>query len=167
MNNTNDYKILSLYIVFGFLILLGYGQMVLKGHSSELWSNKGQNIIGDHKWLKYLYICMILFSFISGTYLVYYLTTISKNHTDEILIYTGSVLLLVFSTLWAFKPFYKYIKIVLGLVFIGVILILAGICVNSDPIDEPKKIAALAACSLLLIQTGLFDFGFWTGIIKF
>ncbi len=169
MNSTNDYKILSIYIVFGFFIMVGYVIMTkkyLKNGSSEIWSNKGQNIILKHNWIKYSYLIMIFLSFIAGPYLIYYLTTVQKTEIDEILIYVGSVLVLVCSTVWAFFPF-KYSKLILGSVAIGSILILAGISVNSEDPNDPKKIAALITSSIIVLQTCLFDFTIWNGILKF
>jgi phage shock protein PspC (stress-responsive transcriptional regulator) len=171
--STNDYNILSLYVVFGFLVVLGYIIMAIKytkSGSTEIWSNKGQNVILKEGWkyrlVKYAYFVMIFLSFVFGAYLVYYLTTTQKEETDEVLIYTGSVLLLVCSTVWAFFPF-ECNKIILGAVAVGAILILAGISINSENPEEPKKIVALLGASIIVLQTSLFDFGFWTGLIKF
>lgn len=160
--NTNDYSILSIYIIFGFLIIVGYSIMIKKyaGDSTDIWTNKGNNNIYK---IKIPYILMILFSFIAGIYLIYYFTVVSKNETDKILIYTGSIILLVFSVVWAFFPFY-YNKIILAMVAFGAILILAGICVNSESNDSPKKIIAIIASILLVIQT-LLDAIIWTGLI--
>jgi hypothetical protein len=160
----NDYKILTLYIVFGFFIMIGYMKMITKKGNSEIWSNQKKNIILNYPFIKYIYIIMICISFIVSPYLVYYLTTTSKNQTDEILIYLGSVLFLVCSMVWAFNPFYLP-KIFLGTVAIGAILILAGICVNSEADSETKKILALTASSIIVLQTSLFDFSLWTGLI--
>src|SRR4051812_16687925 len=114
-----DEKILSIYIIFGFFIIMAYMSMIIKytqSNSSEIWSNKGKNRIRSGSLLKYTYIFMIIISTIAGSYLVYYLTILEKNRTDEILIYTGSVIFLVFSCLWAFMPF-DYSKFVLFIVF--------------------------------------------------
>jgi len=169
-------KILSLYLVFGFLILIGYGLMVrnyYKNGSTDIWSNQGKNIITKHKLLKYIYICMISLSLIASVYLIYYLTNIPENNNDNdksmILIYTGSVIFLLYSTIWAFKPYY-YSKFVLFMVFVGVVLFFSGILVNIDEngkFESIENIIAILACCILIIQTGLFDFGIWTGLLKF
>lgn len=164
-----DHKILSLYIVFGFFIMMGYALMTIKyttKGSSEIWSNRGKNMILKRPVIKYIYILMIFLSFIAGSYLIYYLTTTSKTDTDEILIYVGSVVFLVCSTVWAFWPF-EYSKIILGAVAIGSILILSGICVNTTDSKDSKKVVALTASSVILIQTVLFDFLIWNGLLKF
>lgn len=163
-----DYKILSLYIVFGFLVMLGYGLMVKKyskGNSSTIWSNQGKNSITEASVIKRVYIFMICLSFLAGIYLIYYLTTTTKTDTDEILIYVGSVIFLVCSTVWAFLPF-EHNKIILGMVTIGTILILAGISVNGEDPTVPKKAVALAVASILVFHTFFFDFITWTGILK-
>lgn len=108
---------------------------------------------------------MIIISYLFGIYLIYYLTITEKEKTDGILIYTGSILLLFFSTLWAFKPFY-YNKFVLFMVFIGALLLLSGICINdNEEPEDPFKISAIVAVVILCIQTGLFDGLIWTGIV--
>ncbi len=169
-NQSNDYKILSLYIVFGFFIMIGYGLMIKKyptNTNSVIWSNKNRNIILNHKLIKYTYLFMIFLSFVAGPYLIYYLTTNQFiTDTNEILIYVGSVLFLVCSTVWAFFPF-ECSKIILGFVAIGAILILAGICTNEQDPNDPKKIAALLAISIIVLQTSLFDFAIWNGIYPF
>ena len=121
-------------------------------------------MILKYKSIKYAYYINILLSFIAGSYLIYYLTTIQKGHIDEILIYVGSIMFLVCSTVWAFFPFENSI-IILGMVAIGAILILSGICVNNE--NDSKKIIALCAISIIVLQTSLFDFGIWTGLLKF
>jgi len=169
MNDPVDKKILSLYVVFGALIMFGYGLMVKKytqSGSYEIWSNQDKNIIMKNTPVRYAYYVMIVLSFVAGIYLVWYLTTTSKNRTDEILIYTGSVVFLVFSTVWAFRPLY-YSKLVLGMVAVSTVLILAGICVNSESETDPLKIGALVASSIVVLQTGLFDFGIWNGFVRF
>jgi len=164
-NDGNDYIILSIYLVFGILINAGYGKMIYDGNSSELWSNKGTNRIMNNEVLKNFYIFMIIISYLFGIYLIYYLTITEKEKTDGILIYTGSILLLFFSTLWAFKPFY-YNKFVLFMVFIGALLLLSGICINdNEEPEDPFKISAIVAVVILCIQTGLFDGLIWTGIV--
>jgi hypothetical protein len=169
MTELVDYKILSLYMVFGFFIILGYGIMVKKywrkGTSSDIWTNKGINMITKKSSLKYAYMLMILLStFLAGPYLIYYLTTTTKSDTNEILIYVGSVIFLVCSAIWAFFPF-EYNRIILGLVAVGAILILTGIALNSEDPNDPKKAIALAAISILVVQTFFFDFFIWTGIL--
>ena len=164
----NDYKLLSVYIVFGILILFGYGLMInkyWKKGSYEIWTNKGKNILSKNSVMKKLYICMIFLSFISGGYLVYYLTSNTNTDISENLIYVGSVLFLVCSTVWAFKPF-EYSKIILGSVATGSILILAGIAIDSNNASDSKKALALTASSVLVIQTVLFDFLIWTALLK-
>lgn len=164
-----DYKILSIYILFGLLILIGYILMTIKytkQDSSEIWSNQGKNMITSQSKLKYIYITMIILSFLSAIYLIYYLSTTPKEYTDEILIYVGSVIFMVCSTVWAFKPFY-YSNIILGFVALGAILILSGILSNSQDIKEPKKIVAILTTIILIIQTFIFDFIIWNGFIKF
>jgi predicted neutral ceramidase superfamily lipid hydrolase len=160
----NDYKIFSVYIIFGLLIMIGYCKMIMspKNVTDKIWNNQGKNMLSKNKWLKIIYMMMIVISFIAGIYLIYYLTTTPKEQTDEILIYTGSVIFLVFSTVWAFRPFYLS-KLILTLVFIGSILILAGICENST--NNTEKIIALVASSIILVQTGLFDLVIWNGIV--
>ncbi len=168
MTDTNDYKILSIYIVFGFLIMIGYGILTKKywKNGDVIWSNNGKNIILNQRWLKHIYLFMILLSFIAGPYLIYYITTTQKTDTDEILIYIGSVIFLVCSMVWAFRPF-KCSKTILGFVAAGTVLILAGICTNNQDPSDPKKIVALIASLLLILQTGLFDFVIWNGIYPF
>jgi predicted neutral ceramidase superfamily lipid hydrolase len=166
MSDTNDYKILAIYLVFGFFIMVGYSLMAKYGNPKDLWSNKDKNIVLNYPMIKYVYILMIFLSFLSGIYLIYYFTTLQKTNIDEILIYVGLVFFLVFSTFWAYWPF-KYSKTVLGLVAAGAILMLAGICVNKDDPNEIKKTMALLASSILVLQTGVFDFGIWSGLIKF
>ncbi len=161
----NDYIILSVYIVFGFLIMMGYGLMIVKygkTTNSDIWTNKRKNSVLK---IKYVYLFMIMLSFIAGPYLIYYLVTTPKTETDEILIYVGSVIFLVCSTVWAFWPF-EYPKIILGFVAIGAILILTGICVNRQNPNDVKKILALMASSIIVLQTSLFDFAIWNGILK-
>jgi len=166
MSDGNDYRILVLYMVFGFFIMIGYSLMAIYGKPKDLWSNQGKNMVLDYPKFKYFYILMILLSFISAIYLIYYFTTLQKTDTDEILIYVGSVFFLFFSTIWAFRPFYSS-KIVLGLVATGVILMLAGICINKDDPNEIKKIVAITASVILVIQTGFFDFVIWNGLYPF
>lgn len=169
-----DYKLLSIYIIFGFLTIVGYILMIIKYSkigSYEIWSNKGKNIILDKKlfkkpFLKYVYTLMIFLSMIAGPYLIYYLTTVNKGSTDEILIYLGSVLFIVCSTFWAYMPF-EYSKLILGTVAFGTILILAGISINDEDPKDPKKIVALLAASIIVTQTFFFDFILWTGWLKF
>lgn len=172
MTDTPDYKLLSIYIVFGFFILVGYAFMIKKynKNSSDIWSNKNKNIISKKPMLKYIYIFMILLSFIATPYLIYYLVSIEKSETDEILIYIGSVFFIICSTVWAFLPF-TYSGIILAGVAIGAILILAGVA-NNQP-NQPNqpnkdlKNLALASSSILVIQTFLFDFLIWNGFLKF
>ena len=161
-----DQKILAIYLTFGLLIIVGYTSMI-KNYKPALWSNNNKNVILKIKPLKYIYFAMIFICSISSIYLIYYLTDIEKSTTDEILIYTGSVIFLVFSTVWAFFP-YTASVFVLACVAIGTILILAGIGINQKhlPADN-KKILALVAATILVIQTSVFDFGIWNGLVKF
>ena len=58
-----DSKILSLYISFGFLIILGYGLLIKKyskNKSLEIWNNKNKNMILKYKSIKYAYYINIL-----------------------------------------------------------------------------------------------------------
>jgi len=167
-DNNFDHKILSLYILFGFFILLGYYIMFSKFKKDELWTNQNKNIISKYPKFKYVYLCMILFSFISGIYLIYYFTTTNFSETEKILIYVGSVLFLAYSLTWAFFPFSNS-KTVLGFVTIGAILMLTGICINYDTNTDdtigPIKVIAITASSIILLQTGFFDFVIWNGLI--
>lgn len=153
-----DYKILSMYIIFGLLIIIGYSQLTM---GEDLWTNKGKNIVKNHKSLKRVYQAMIILSTISGIYLIYYLSTVKKDKTDDILIYIGSLLLLIFSSVWAYNP-YLYSRFVLGIVALGSILILAGVCIGGNTQEPLKKIAITATC-IIMIQTTIFDFLIWTG----
>jgi hypothetical protein len=164
MTEIVDYKLLSVYIVFGILILFGYALIIQKKQSYEIWTNKGKNILSKKSVLKKIYIFMIFLSFIAGTYLVYYLSTSKNTDISEILIYVGSIVFLVCSTVWAFRPF-EYSKIILGAVAIGSILILSGIVIDTNNVNNSKKALALTASSILVIQTVLFDFFIWTGLI--
>ncbi len=159
--NHNNNDILIMYGLMGSLIIIGYIMMMTNKNADEIWSNKGSNIILTSKGLLTIYKIMITLSFIAGLYLIFYLYKACPKY--NIIIYTGSVFLLLFSTIWAFNPFF-YSKFVLGLVFIGSVLILAGICLLNDIFDI-YKIAALVSISILVVQTGLFDFGIWTGNI--
>ncbi len=165
MNNYIDIKILSIYITFGFLVIFAYLLLLKNGNYSKLWSNNGRNMLQKYRKIKYVYSTMICLSLVAGIYLVYYLSTILKDDMSEILIYIGSVLFLVFSTLWAFFPFY-YSKIVLFIVFVGSVLILAGISVGISVI-KPVDIVALISIIIIVIQTGFFDLGLWNGLIPF
>jgi len=163
----NDYVILSMYLVFGFFIMAGYAIMIKKysgDNSIDIWTNEGKNIIANYANVKYVYIAMIILTFVAGIYLIYYLTVVSKNETDRILIYTGSALLLIFSVIWAFYPF-LYNKFILAMVAFGAILILVGICINSESNSDPRKIVAIIAGTLLVIQT-MSDAVIWTGILN-
>jgi hypothetical protein len=168
-----DEKILSVYVVFGFLVILGYIIMIYKNWGSKLgtamlWSNKGRNIILEKPILNYLYKTMIALSFVSGIYLVYYLTTFQKDDTVQKLVYIGSVIFLLYSLIWAYDPFNYYIKLSLGLVAIGSLLILSGISLNvSQGNKGPTDIVALVAITVLVIQSGLFDFLIWNGFKPF
>lgn len=161
----NDYGILSIYVVFGILIIVGYIKLVIKykKDNSKLWSNDGKNKILRYKWLKYLYMVMIFISFVATIYLIYYLTSKRLNQIDKILIYLGSVIFLSCSLIWAFRPF-MYSKIVLGFASIGTLIILAGI---SDNISKnylgTEDSLALISILIVIIQTGIFDFIIWNG----
>lgn len=128
--------ILSLFIIFGMIILTRYFYIFLKARKnfnyySQIWTNQGKNkLIGT---LNTIYKFMIILSFIAGIYIVYYLVTDTSLNTslNTSLIYSGSVIFLVFSTFWALWPF-KANKIVLFLVSVGVLLLLVGISLNYD-----------------------------------
>ena len=111
-------RLLILYIILGLFTIFGYATMISKYRSNVIWSNNEKNIILKKKWLKYLYIFMILLSFIAGPYMIYYLVTSENNEnigaptSNEILIYVGLVLFLVCSAFWAFFPF-DYNQIIL------------------------------------------------------
>jgi membrane-bound ClpP family serine protease len=134
--------------------------MAIYGNVEELWTNKNKNSI--HGPLRWVYKILLTISFVSGLYLIWYMYKFCPK--NDAVIYTGSVLLLLFSIVWAFRPFF-YSNVILGLVFIGAILILAGIVDIARTLKTVDVIAIVAAC-ILVIQTGLLDFGVWTGNIK-
>lgn len=176
MSTIIDEKILSVYIVFGFLVVAGYLKMVYENWGNKLstallWSNNNQNTILEHAWSRMSYNIMIGLSFIAGIYLVYYLTTFQKDDTVQSLIYVGSVIFLVYSVVWAYSPFNKpqwTVKAALGFVAIGAILIMSGISLNvSQGHKDPVDIVALVAIIILVIQTSFFDFFMWNGFSPF
>ncbi len=111
---------------------------------------------------------MICLSIVCGVYLVYYLTVMCKNITEQGLIYSGSILFLYFSCWWAFCPF-TWSRSALLMVFLGAILILTGISVecseDTNLAANHEAIIALVAICILVIQTGLFDFIVWNGFV--
>jgi len=168
-----DEKILSVYIVFGFLIVMGYLKMIYENWGNKLgtallWSNKNKNMILEKWYLRISYKIMIALSFAAGVYLVYYFTTFQKDDTVQTLIYVGSVIFLIYSLVWAYSPFNKYVSLSLGLVAIGSVLMLSGIGLNvSQGHKNPTDIVALIAITILVIQSGFFDFWIWNGIKPF
>ena len=145
--NKMDVVVISLYIVFGVLILSGYGYMVYKGDYENLWTNDNQNMFTKgYGTMYYIYLLMIFLSMISGAYLVYYLTT--NQDLNKALVYTGSVFLLVFSMIWAFKPLWKINKFTLGLVAIGALCILIAVSMNYTQGDIQNSLAITAATIL-------------------
>lgn len=169
MNDFNQ-NILSMYLVFGFIIILGYIRLARKMDSDTLWSNYGKNMITKKRpCLKGLYIFMIFLSVIAGIYLIYYFAsdkTGKSGDTYETLIYVGSTFFLAYSMVWAFKPFH-FSKTALFLVAAGAAIILSGIIINEERLNDPRKAVAIAAGSLLVFHTFFFDFLIWNGIIKF
>lgn len=131
----------------------------------DFWSNKNKNKILKSKHFKNFYIFMIFLSSISGLYLIYYLskTSLHTNNKSKTLIYIGSFMLLLFSIMWAYNPFYYSVISLFG-VFIGSLLIFIGIYKNNNIMDN-EKIVALIASFILMFQTGLFDLIIWNGFV--
>jgi hypothetical protein len=164
----NNYVIPIIFSIFGLLILIGYygnfisgngvSRMVSKYSIDKLWSNNGKNIIGKNSWLKKLYMFMILLSTISTLYLMYYMTITPAY--NEILRYVGILLFLLFSLIWAYDPFYRS-KIVLFMVSLGVAMMFIDILM----FQGFKGNLALLAGIILLLQSFVFDFIIWNGII--
>jgi len=152
MNNI----VLSLYIIFGIIIIAGYIYNTISS-GKDLWNNV------KNKHLKNVYKIMIFLSFIFGVYLLYFFTFV-KNENKELL-YSGLILLLVFSSIWAWAPYYHN-KIVLLLVSIGALLLLVNTSMQVSHSQNIKNAVALFACILLFIQTFVFDFIIWNGIGK-
>jgi hypothetical protein len=150
-----DKTVLSLYCIFGTVILAGYIRMIRSGDRS-IW-----NKIKDAR-MKKLYMAMIISSFIFGIYLVYFFTT-SHNKNKELL-YTGLVIFLLFSSIWAWFPFFQS-KIILFLVSIGTLLLLINVGMEFDDDQSPEVIAALVSCIVLFVQTFIFDFVLWNGLL--
>jgi hypothetical protein len=159
-----DYKILSLYIVLGTLVMIGYAGLY-KINSEQLWTNKGTNRVTKNSLLRSIYKCMILLSFLSGLYIVYYVS--SREIFDEIsnkLVYIGSLLFLSFSIIWSMRPFF-YSRYILLVVAIGAILLLAGIVSDNDHDQTLNHDLAIVASCILVIQTFVFDFFLWNRIL--
>lgn len=151
-----DKIVLSLFVIFGIIILSGYIYMIVNYKKyKNLWNNV-RNIN-----LKRIYITMIALSFMFGIYLLYFFTT-NKNKYPYLL-YTGLVLLLLFSSIWAWKPFF-YNKIILFFASFGTFLLLINTSLEISNDQSAKKISALFACILLFVQTFVFDFIIWNGI---
>jgi hypothetical protein len=144
-------NITPVVVLFGSLILLAYTNMLLmnKDDQEKLWTNNGRNSLSDKK----LYQFMICLSIISGIYLMYYLC----QHPINTIRYSGIILFLSFSLLWAIFPF-TFSKPVLFMVCIGLAIILSTLNMSTDKI-------AIVATIILLIQTFIFDFLLWTGIL--
>jgi hypothetical protein len=153
-----DKTVLSLYCVFGVIILIGYIYMII---NKDKYNNSIWNKIKDNK-MKKVYMVMISLSFILGIYLVYFFTTTDNKNKD--LLYTGLVLLLLFSSIWAWFPFIQS-KIVLFFVSMGSLLLLINVGIELSKDRSPKVIFALIACIILFIQTFVFDFILWNGIV--
>jgi len=161
---SNDYAILSMFIVFGTLIMFGYSRMFLASpeDQSKLWSNKSTNNIEEYGILR-IYQIMIFLSLIVGLYLVVYLTMNPAEKEENVIIrYIGVSLFLLFSFIWAIKPF-LYSKFVLFMVVVGIVLILVSIA--NECIELPDDAIAITAASILVIQTFVFDYILWTGIL--
>jgi len=171
IKNNIDYTLLFTYIILGFILVLLYIKMYVKSTNNQLddfWSNKNKNKILKSKHFKNFYIFMIFLSSISGLYLIYYLSTVNKTNNkskskSKTLIYIGSFMLLLFSIMWAYNPFYYPVISLFG-VFIGSLLIFIGIYKNNNIMDN-EKIVALIASFILMFQTGLFDLIIWNGFI--
>jgi hypothetical protein len=159
-----DAFILSLYLILGLFIILGYVYSIRKESQSDLWTNKGTNFLTNRPKLVYGYLFMITLSFLSGIYLIYYLSTVEKTLPEEILITLGSIFLLFFSVVWAWYPFY-YPKWILFMVALGSMMILIGISLQFN--NSLLNILAITAAIILFIQTFFFDFLLWSSIIKF
>ena len=140
---------LILFIIYGIAIISGYINSYIK--SIDLWNGI------YNKTLRNTYIAMILLSTMAGIYLMYFYTTNPIEH--PILLYTGILFLLTFSTIWAWAPYYNE-KLILLLVSIGPLLLLINNSIEFE--SSPKNIIALVACIILLIQTFAFDFMIWS-----
>jgi hypothetical protein len=140
---------LLLFIFFGTFILIGYAKL-----SKNIWNG----ITGS---LKKLYIFMILLSFISGAYLLYFFTV--REYENVTLLYLGLCLFLGFSLIWAWAPYYHE-RIVLLLVAIGSYILL--MYVNREYDKSLIDNLAVIACSILFVQTFLFDFAIYTKFIN-
>ena len=152
-----DYFILSLYIIIGLVIILGYIYNSVK-IGSGLWNGI------NNKILKTIYVIMISLSFIFGLYLVYFFTT--NEYINKPLLYSGILILLLFSCIWAWFPFVQS-KLVLLCVSIGALLLLIEVILEVINNKDAYNITALIACIILFIQTFFFDFIIWNGIITF
>lgn len=149
-----DIIVLLLFIIFGIIIMSGYAN-VLPKQGDKIWNN-----VGDGN-LRTFYKIMIFLSFLAGVYLMYFFTTHNNNY--KILLYTGLSFLLLFSSVWAWKPFY-YNKLVLFLVSVGSFMLLINTSMEFNKKVNTKIIVALVSCLVLFVQTFIFDFFIWNGI---
>lgn len=162
-----DWWVLLFWVLLGIPILVQYFYLLPKKTPIEkLW-------VGMPVWLRYVYMCMIVFSSLCGFYMVYYtLVELPKydvwgyeySSRSRWYVYLGLFLMLFFSNFW-WSMFYleKKVFVTSALVLVGIGSIMLMSQVWGSVLNSEKVVDRLALVStfVLMVQMALMDGVVW------